>query len=662
MADSFDPTGEGDDIDGPSSERLNPFDIEQLLHSGSGLGCGRYTQDSPIMPDVWRRFMTSSSGRLDLLLTPHFGTPATLLADVIRARLRSAGVALSRVRLAANDSYVVGRFTLEELLILLPLVRGWHERLSLWTNPADAAPRMEELFTRGPGRLTRTQATLYWFAQAVGLLLLVLEARRERLSREREARKAGGGEANTADPSPRQGGPTDPRAEQAKDLPQLSYLQIAEAFHDAISRVPLPPPEVGRQTMPVALARVSTNRAATQATMRSTLTVKADAARLLFNIKTDQLVWGVVDSGIDADHPAFAASASSSGVAGSPGTTTKRSRIVARYDFCKLRTLLTEDGRGALAPEGRGTRTAPLRFGRQARELAAKWRKIRSQVRSGTVLDWPRLEPFLRYTATPADPHGTHVAGILGGRFVPDDASAPDDPEFSGMCPDIQIYDLRVFDDEGTSDEFTILCALQFVRFLNTQGAQPVVHGVNLSFSLRHDVTAFACGATPVCEECDRLVSTGTVVVAAAGNAGFDKSSERYFDVSLTDPGNAESVITVGSTHRSSPHSYGISYFSSRGPTADGRAKPDLVAPGEKIISACPVGDAGGATLSQDGTSMAAPHVSGAAALLMARNPELIGKPVRIKQVLCKTATDLGRTRDFQGCGLLDVLRALQSV
>jgi len=235
------------------------------------------------------------------------------------------------------------------------------------------------------------------------------------------------------------------------------------------------------------------------------------------------------------------------------------------------------------------------------------------------------------------------------------------------MCPQLRIYDLRVFDDEGRSDEFTILSALQFVRHLNTRGSKPVVHGLNLSFSLAHDVENFACGATPICEECDRLVAAGTVVVAAAGNAGFGKPQAEYRDLSITDPGNAESVITVGATHRTAPHRYGVSYFSSRGPTGDGRAKPDLVAPGEKIVSARPVshpggGGGGSAVLVQDGTSMAAPHVSGAAALLMARNEELIGRPERVKDVLCRTATDLGRTRDFQGAGLLDVLRALQAV
>ena len=190
-------------------------------------------------------------------------------------------------------------------------------------------------------------------------------------------------------------------------------------------------------------------------------------------------------------------------------------------------------------------------------------------------------------------------------------------------------------------------------------------HGVNISLSIRHDVANYACGRTPICEECERLVGTGTVVVAAAGNDGYARyktiqgdPSEGFRSISITDPGNADGVITVGATHRYQPHSYGVSYFSSRGPTGDGRLKPDLVAPGEKITAPIP----GSQLKTMDGTSMAAPHVSAAAALLMARYSELIGQPKRIKSVLCENATDLGRERYFQGSGMLDVLRALQAI
>jgi hypothetical protein len=232
------------------------------------------------------------------------------------------------------------------------------------------------------------------------------------------------------------------------------------------------------------------------------------------------------------------------------------------------------------------------------------------------------------------------------------------------MCPDINFYDFRVLAKTIEDTEFAIIAALQYLRYLNDRHTYLTIHGANMSLSIPHDVRNFACGRTPICNECERLVESGVVVVAAAGNLGYQSfetkngSYEGYTAFSITDPGNADGVITVGATHRYKPHTYGVSFFSSRGPTGDGRLKPDLVAPGERIESCLPNGEWG----ELDGTSMAAPHVSGAAAMLMARYDELIGEPRRIKQILCDSATDLGRERSFQGHGMLDVLRAFQSI
>ncbi|MDF2766961.1 MAG: in-like serine protease, partial [Rhodospirillales bacterium] len=149
-------------------------------------------------------------------------------------------------------------------------------------------------------------------------------------------------------------------------------------------------------------------------------------------------------------------------------------------------------------------------------------------------------------------------------------------------------------------------------------------------------------------------------------------------DLTINDPGNAELAITVGSTHRDMPHVYGVSYFSSKGPTGDGRLKPDLVAPGEKIISCqagagAPRGGSVGAAEARpnaitahykedSGTSMAAPHVSGVIAAFLSIRREFIGQPDRVKEIFLSTATDLRRDRYFQGCGLVDLMRAVQSV
>src|SRR6266508_3933838 len=253
----------------------------------------------------------------------------------------------------------------------------------------------------------------------------------------------------------------------------------------------------------------------------------------------------------------------------------------------------------------------------------------------------------------------------------------------AGMAPECKLVSLKALDDNGGGSSMNVVRALEYVRKeLNGSGKLLRVQGVNLSVGYEFDAKWFACGQSPICAEVDRLVRSGVVVVVAAGNTGYGSLSsfQRQTDVGLTmtinDPGNAELAITVGATHRDMPHTYGVSYFSSKGPTGDGRAKPDLVAPGERITScaagkelasvspdAPPPGPRQVAVYVEDsGTSMAAPHVSGAIAAFLSIRREFIGQPDRVKRIFLESATSLGREHYFQGSGLVDLMRAIQSV
>ena len=578
----------------------------------------RFTQDSPVMPDVWMAYGQDPEKQLDLLLEPHRQAGAAALALALQTTPETQDRPV--MQLAYNQSHVAARLTFCELVRgALPLSSWW--RQYLWPRDTDEvgavlADRKREIVAglenpmREQGRRPvgdELPGALIWFVGLVG-----------RIEWERKRN------------------PDDTAYSEEEPPPGLTYELLVDTAAELVAGL-------RRDTggAPVLWA-INRNRPARPAIWRSRVTVKADAATRLFSLSCRTLCWAVLDSGVDATHPAFARRKDDAPLAATADglALPADSRVRATYDFTRLRGLLA----------------------------STDVDDINKRLLNGRPVDWdlllPRLEVPKASYAPPAHEHGTHVAGILAGDWRTSDAGGPPDHEIQGVCPDMELYDLRVFDEQGAGDEFAILAALQFVRWVNANASAPMIHGVNLSLSLDHEVGAYACGRTPVCEECERLLGSGTVVVVAAGNegrayySGASGTAEGYRQISITDPGNADGVITVGATHRHQPHTYGVSYFSSRGPTGDGRVKPDLVAPGEKITA--PVPNLGLKSL--DGTSMAAPHVSGAAALLMARHPELIGSPREVKRVLCETATDLGRERYFQGNGMLDVLRALQAV
>ena len=378
----------------------------------------------------------------------------------------------------------------------------------------------------------------------------------------------------------------------------------------------------------------------TRCVYESVRTIKCDAARNTFRASGKGIVWAVADTGIDATHP----------------------------HFKSLKTTEVPDG----------------------------------LLHKDFTQPHPTPEASQAAALTDQGGHGTHVAGIIAGLTCRQQDNQPGvattvtkisvktevrdnngnvetiDREYTepiaGLARDCKLVSLKVLTDRQSGDLSNLLAALGYIQRCNDNGRSLKIHGVNLSLGYTFDPEWFAAGQSPLCVEVDRLVRSGVCVVVAAGNGGYGVVStysgqgERAAHMgTIADPGNASLAITVGSTHRDMPHSFGISFFSAKGPTSDGRMKPDLVAPGERIVSCAVMNDAAGtatdALFREDsGTSMAAPHVSGAIAAFLSVRNEFKGRPEQVKDIMIGAATDLKRRPEFQGAGLLDLMRALQSV
>jgi hypothetical protein len=598
--------------------------IRQAINGA--FGRTRLVQETPILPDVWTRYLELGdfdrvpdnqlqiepiNRRADLLITSSSGSEPGMIAKALHEGLKALGSDAEAARVAHNRTTVAAELTFSELVcVVVPMTQWWNELPEELRN-FDRAKI--SLFANSTAFKSSAEIEFFTFAVTAGLLGLLL--RKSHPDAESLAQTVIAARGITP---------------ELKPLLE-EYRSLARNF------------EYARPPDGAAVGRVQLNRTGFLSVSQSRRTIKADACQNLFKGSAAKIKWAVVDCGIDAQHPAF-------GATPVPAGTNFSSRVVTTYDFTKVRDLLS--GKSQVDAAGR-----PL----DASLVAA----LQAQKAAGRQIDWSLIKDAVTLPhvcgqyQTPTADHGTHVAGILGADWERD----PNNKPIVGICPDIRLIDVRVFDGSST-DEFNVIAALQFIGYLNRVSEVPEIHGVNISFSFAHDVRNYACGRTPICVECEKLVDNGIVVVAAAGNIGYSQPGftpsldDRYSIMSITDPGNAPSVITVGSTHRTQPHTYGVSFFSSRGPTGDGRAKPDLLAPGEKILSTTVNAQSG----EKDGTSMAAPHICGAAAIIMSRNPELIGQPRTIKDILCRTATDLGRERSFQGAGVVDVLRALQSI
>jgi Subtilase family len=398
---------------------------------------------------------------------------------------------------------------------------------------------------------------------------------------------------------------------------------------------------------------------------RSAPTVKADAAWRSYDARGHRIVWAVIDSGIDACHPHFSA------------------------------LELAAEGRGEVLPQGL---TSQLHRDFSYLVNPADPAPPASPAAAGAPGSSPSGQALSDESG-----HGTHVAGIIAG--CSPDGQAPrvaesKDPvdggyvqrarvgRMSGMAPACELVSLKIMrrSPQGTwiTSSSAVIRALTYLRTeVNVDPGVLRVHGVNMSLGCEWKPDQYAAGQSPLCQAVNQLAASGVVVVVSAGNYGAstaqgDSANTSAILGSITEPAHAQDCIAVGSTHRDAPHAFGITWTSGKGPTLDGRMKPDVVAPGEWIASAAtgqvraeagldpPAGATDPASLltyaELSGTSMAAPHVCGVIAAFLSAQPEFIGRPQQVKAMLTQSATDLGREPFAQGAGLVDLMRMLANV
>jgi serine protease AprX len=273
--------------------------------------------------------------------------------------------------------------------------------------------------------------------------------------------------------------------------------------------------------------------------------------------------------------------------------------------------------------------------------------------------------------------HGTHVAAAAAGNGRISNGA------YTGIAPNASIINLRVLNKDGMGTTAALLSALDWTL---QHGAENNIRVVNLSVgtpavdSYKND---------PLCRAVRKLVDAGVVVVVAAGNNGKNSSGQKVYG-QIHSPGDEPAAITVGASNTFGTDGRSddaVTTYSSRGPTRgswtdaagvkhyDNLIKPDLVAPGNKMIYAQAVNnllvtqnpqlDAAVSPVAVrdqmylNGTSMSSPVVAGAAALLLQANPKLT--PNMVKMILMYTAQQLrGFNTLEQGAGELNVEGAVR--
>ncbi|MGK2855822.1 MAG: hypothetical protein ACSLFQ_01315, partial [Thermoanaerobaculia bacterium] len=299
----------------------------------------RFTQDSPVLPDVWIAYAEAIDEPVDVLITPFRTDSPAEVARLLRERLKVDRKArkgrTESPRIAFNQTTVAARLYFHDLVrVVLPMTGWWHERVapnrwheqleSIRTPPRDLARSMRDpekpaVKKKGAKAVARPEPEIFWLTRIVAAL--------------EWARRDHDLPAHIFD-------------EEATEEP---WLQLAEAVAELIDGVETP----SRDTR---IYSINLNREATLAVSRSVLSIKADAARLLFDVDCSRLTWAILDSGIDARHPAFvdrkAFEAELAAMATAKAKTKskrkeaepkRQSRVRGTWDFTEIREFLDPD-------------------------------------------------------------------------------------------------------------------------------------------------------------------------------------------------------------------------------------------------------------------------------------------------------------------------------
>ncbi len=228
--------------------------------------------------------------------------------------------------------------------------------------------------------------------------------------------------------------------------------------------------------------------------------------------------------------------------------------------------------------------------------------------------------------------HGTHVAGIIGGD------GKGSRGKYCGIAPGCSLIPIKVLDEKGNGKKEYVINAMQWIKEYKELYHIRIVN-ISVGTTTQED-------NSDLIQAVEDAWDLGLVIVAAAGNLGPHSGS-------ITAPGCSKKVITVGASDMIL-RNQGIS---GRGPTKDCISKPDIVAPGNEIIS-CSNQKSPHAYAAKSGTSMATPMVTGGIALLLEKHPEYSN--VDVKRKLKASAKNLGYPHNLQGWGLFQLQRFLQ--